>query len=149
MTTLTQLPDDLPIPVDDGGCDHLVGMKLPNVTLASTQGDEVNLSTLSGTTVIYLYPMTGRPDTPLPDGWEQIPGARGCTPQSCSFRDHHAELGALGAVAHRRHRAGGHRPPVHDRRVQINLSRRVEERPAAGVEVPIGDDGAVLFDRRV
>ncbi|MEM7537413.1 MAG: peroxiredoxin [Chloroflexota bacterium] len=100
MTTLTQLPDDLPIPADDGGCDHLSGMKLPNVTLASTQGDSGNLSTLSGTTVIYIYPMTGRPDTPLPDGWEQMPGARGCTPQSCSFRDHHAELKALGATVY-------------------------------------------------
>ena len=87
----------MPRPVDDGACDHLLGMYLPDVTLASTQGDEVNLSLLRGLTVIYIYPMTGRPGVPLPDGWDQIPGARGCTPQACAFRDHSAELKQLNA----------------------------------------------------
>ncbi len=95
MANLSELPADLPVPIDDGACDHLLGMHLPDVALAPTRGGEVNVSRLSGLTVMYIYPMTGRPDTPLPDGWEQIPGARGCTPQACSFRDHSAELEAL------------------------------------------------------
>ncbi len=94
---LTQLPDDLPVPLDDGGADHLTGLKLPPVALTATNGETVALDAIDGTCVIYIYPMTGRPDVELPDGWEQIPGARGCTPQSCSFRDQYAELQALGA----------------------------------------------------
>lgn len=82
----------IPSPADDGKAAHLEGMSLPDVTLSATQGGPVNLSSLDGLTVIYVYPMTGRPDRDLPDGWDQIPGARGCTPQSCSFRDHFAEL---------------------------------------------------------
>lgn len=96
MTNLNQLPTDLPIPQDDGACNHLVGMSLPNVELLATDGVMVNLSQLAGRLVIYCYPMTGQPNVPLPDGWDQIPGARGCTPQSCAFRDHHQELQALG-----------------------------------------------------
>ncbi len=92
-----ELPDGLPAPADDGAASHLQGMSLPLRTLASTSGEAVDLSTLKGRTVVYCYPMTGRPDRSLPDGWDEIPGARGCTPQSCSFRDHHAELRALGA----------------------------------------------------
>ena len=92
---LTQLPQDLPIPLDDGGADHLTGLPLPDLTLNSTADQPINLAQLSGRYVIYIYPMTGRPDVALPDNWEAIPGARGCTPQSCSFRDHHAELQAL------------------------------------------------------
>lgn len=91
------LPPDLPVPVDDGACDHLPGSVLPDVTLVGTSGTSVNFSTLEGRTVIYCYPKTGRPDRQLADGWDQIPGARGCTPQSCSFRDHHQELVDLGA----------------------------------------------------
>lgn len=91
------LPEGLPEPQDDGACDHLPGMEVPSVPLAATSGDTVDLSALPGRTVVYCYPMTGRPDRALPEGWDEIPGARGCTPQSCSFRDHHAELEALGA----------------------------------------------------
>jgi peroxiredoxin len=91
------LPEGLPVPTDDGAADHLEGMSLPPVPLASTSGEPVDLSTLPGRTVVYCYPMTGSPDRSLPANWDEIPGARGCTPQSCSFRDHHAELGALGA----------------------------------------------------
>ena len=90
-------PHGLPEPEDDGACDHLPGMRLPSVPLMSTEGDCVDLSSLTGTTVVYCYPLTGRPDQDLPPGWDDIPGARGCTPQSCGFRDHHAELGELGA----------------------------------------------------
>ena len=92
-----ELPNDLPVPTDDGAADHLQGMRLPPVALASTAGETVDLSALPGRTVLYCYPMTGRPGGDLPRGWDEIPGARGCTPQSCSFRDHHAELQALGA----------------------------------------------------
>jgi len=94
-TNLSQLPKDLPVPVDDGAAAHLEGLLLPDLALPSTEGATVNLSGLGGRWVIYIYPMTGRPDVPLPDGWDGIPGARGCTPQSCSFRDHYAELKAL------------------------------------------------------
>ena len=97
MTNLSESPADLPVPVDDGACDHLTGSRLPDVSLPSTKGGQVSLSTLTGLTVVYIYPMTGRPGTPLPDGWDDIPGARGCTPQACSFRDHHSELKQLGA----------------------------------------------------
>jgi len=91
-----ELPDDLPVPVDDGAARHLAGLTLPDVTLAATDGSHVNLARLSGRTVIYIYPRTGRPGQALPTGWNAIPGARGCTPQSCSFRDHFDELKSLG-----------------------------------------------------
>lgn len=97
MTNLNQLPTDLPVPQDDGACNHLVGMPLPNVALLATDGSMVNLSQIAGRLVIYCYPMTGQPNVPLPEGWDQIPGARGCTPQSCAFRDHYQELQALHA----------------------------------------------------
>ena len=83
-------------PDDDRGADHLTDARLPSTALQSTPGKTVDLSTLPGRSVIYIYPMTGRPDKPLPDGWDSIPGARGCTPQSCAFRDHMHELTALG-----------------------------------------------------
>lgn len=92
------LPPDLPPPVADGACDHLPGMAVPALALPATDGTIVDLSTLAGRTIVYCYPMTGQPGTPLPEGWDMIPGARGCTPQSCSFRDHHGELAALGAA---------------------------------------------------
>jgi peroxiredoxin len=102
MTTAhdpTVLPTDLPIPRDDGAASHLAGRKLPALALAATDGSHVDLSRLPGRTVIYIYPRTGVPGQALPAGWNEIPGARGCTPQSCSFRDHFAELRQLG-VAH-------------------------------------------------
>ncbi len=94
---LYELPTDLPAPSDDGACGHLVGMRLPAVLLPSTAGRSVDLARLDGRTVVYCYPRMGRPDQDPPLGWDQIPGARGCTVQSCAFRDHHAELRALGA----------------------------------------------------
>jgi len=93
------LPADLPVPQDDGAARHLAGMRLPDIALPATDGAQVNLARLAGRVVVYIYPRTGRPGVALPDGWDAIPGARGCTPQSCSFRDHFAELKALG-VAH-------------------------------------------------
>lgn len=93
----TNLPSDLPVPIDDGACNHLLGYAIPSVTLKSHKGNSIDLSQFGGWLVVYFYPMTGRPDITLPDGWDQIPGARGCTPQSCSFRNHYNELQSLGA----------------------------------------------------
>jgi len=97
MTNLLHVDwSSLPPPEDDGGARHLDGAVVPSLSLSGTHGHAVDLSRLPGTTVVYAYPMTGHPDMPLPDGWDMIPGARGCTPQSCAFRDHYAELRALG-----------------------------------------------------
>ena len=95
----TVLPSNIPAPQDDGGARHLSGLKLPSIVLTGTDGAQVDLSRLVGRTVVYIYPRTGVPGQALPEGWDAIPGARGCTPQSCSFRDHFAELKRLG-VAH-------------------------------------------------
>lgn len=88
----------IPEPVDDGAAQHLAGTPIASVSLPATNGSLVDLSTLPGWTVVYIYPRTGRPGIPNPDGWDLIPGARGCTPQSCSFRDHFAELKNLGVT---------------------------------------------------
>lgn len=85
----------LDVPRDDGAADHLPGLELPAIELPSTDGSVVDLSRLTGSWVIYVYPMIGKPGVALPEGWDEIPGARGCTPQSCSFRDHYAELAEL------------------------------------------------------
>lgn len=96
MVNVQELPQDLPEPQDDGGAKHLIGSYLPAIALPSTNGEMIALCALNGTVVLYAYPMTGRPGIALPDGWDEIPGARGCTPQSCSFRDHMAELREVG-----------------------------------------------------
>jgi peroxiredoxin len=93
------LPPDLPVPIDDGGADHLPGLPIPRLTLPSTVGGEVDLAELARTRlVVYVYPRTGTPGEPSPTGWDDIPGARGCTPQSCAFRDGIAEFSRLGAT---------------------------------------------------
>ncbi len=97
MTNVYEIPPNLPIPEDDGSTNHLRGLRLPNISLNATDGTTVNFGTIFSRLVIYCYPMTGQPNVALPNGWDQIPGARGCTPQSCSFRDHYRELQALGA----------------------------------------------------
>jgi peroxiredoxin len=91
------LPANLPVPSDDGACAHLVGLAVPSLALLATDGRMIDLAALPGRTLVYGYPRTGRPGEDLPTGWDEIPGARGCTPESCGFRDHHAELAALGA----------------------------------------------------
>lgn len=98
MSTSVDAPDwsSIPAPTDDGGAAHLVGLRLPSLTLQATSGEAVDLSALRGRTVVYAYPRTGKPGLDNPPGWDMIPGARGCTPQTCSFRDHFAELQALG-----------------------------------------------------
>ena len=95
--SLYQLPAGLPVPVDDGACDHLPGIEVPSLLLESSVGP-VDLTALAAErTVLYIYPRTGPPDRPVPESWDEIPGARGCTTQSCGFRDHAEELRALGA----------------------------------------------------
>ncbi|MCY4307532.1 MAG: peroxiredoxin [Rhodobacteraceae bacterium] len=89
----------LPEPIDDGAATHLSGMVMPDVELPSTDNEMVNLGKIRGWSVLFFYPMTGRPGTPLPDGWDAIPGARGCTPQTCAFRDLAKELSAKGIRA--------------------------------------------------
>lgn len=92
------LPAGIPAPQDDGGARHLTGMRLPDLALPATSGGPVNLAKLKSRTVVYIYPRTGVPGVDLPPGWDEIPGARGCTPQSCGFRDHFAELKRLGVA---------------------------------------------------
>lgn len=97
MTNLHQIDwRNLPAPQDDGGAGHLTGMSFPPVALPATDGGKICLGQLAGRYVVYAYPMTGRPDVALPDNWDMIPGARGCTPQSCAFRDHAADLAKAG-----------------------------------------------------
>lgn len=96
--TFQTLPDGLPVPADDGGCSHLLaGTPMPSVRLLSTQDRIVDTLTESaGKAVFFFYPMTGKPGIPLPEGWNLIPGARGCTPESCAYRDLHREFILLG-----------------------------------------------------
>ncbi|MEU5839997.1 peroxiredoxin [Streptomyces diacarni] len=99
MTDRTSLPAKPPVPEDNGAVDDLPGARMPCLELHGTRDVTVCLDTLgAGRTVIYVYPLTGRPDTDMPDGWDAIPGARGCTAEACSFRDHHQDLVAAGAT---------------------------------------------------
>jgi peroxiredoxin len=93
-----ELPADLPAPADDGAARHLLGRAWPDLALPATDGSSINLSRPRGRAIVYAYPRTGRPGQALPTGWDAIPGARGCTPQSCGFRDHFAELHELGVA---------------------------------------------------
>ncbi len=98
MSDYTSLPDDLPAPEDDGGADHLPGRPVPKVALRATSGGAVDLAELAtGLLLAYVYPRTGIPGEPLPAGWDDIPGARGCTPQSCAYRDSVAGFEERGA----------------------------------------------------
>lgn len=92
---LDELPGNIPVPVDDGACKHLLGIQLCSIPLPSTSGHIVDLASILGRTVVYCYPRTGRPNIDLPRGWDEIPGARGCTPQSCAFKAHYQEFTSL------------------------------------------------------
>ena len=96
---LYELPSGLPAPENDGAARHLTGLRLPSLALRGTRGGRVDVAALGkeGRAVLYIYPRTGRPDEPSPPGWNEIPGARGCTPQACAFRDHYEQLCSLGA----------------------------------------------------
>jgi peroxiredoxin len=101
-TDYSSLPPDLPVPEDDGAADHLTGMTLPPLSLAVAGGDggriDLREAATIGTLVAFVYPRTGTPGEPLVPGWDDIPGARGCTPQSCAFRERHFALAGLGAL---------------------------------------------------
>ncbi|MDD5297533.1 MAG: peroxiredoxin [Rhodocyclaceae bacterium] len=146
-THYNQLPADLPVPEDDGAAAHLEGCRLPELALPATDGTTVELSSLSGRWVIYVYPMTGKPGVPLPEGWDGIPGARGCTPQSCGFRDHHAELKALNTgVYGLSSQTSDYQKEVHDRlhlpfellsdvSLALKAALRLPTFPVAGMEL--------------
>ena len=136
----------IPAPADDGGTRHLPGSRAPSVPLPATDGSAVDLSALPGRAVVYAYPRTGPPDAPNPDGWDAIPGARGCTPQSCSFRDHFAELRGLGVqhlfglstqdTAYQREAAERLRLPfplLSDERLQLARAMRLPTFEAGGM----------------
>ena len=144
------LPPGLPVPEDDGACDHLPGLELPPLTLESSRGPIDLFALAAGLFVLYVYPRTGRPGRPPAPGWDDIPGARGCTPQSCAFRDHHAELRALRAEV-----AGLSAQPLDD---QIEFAERnrmpypviadPERRLGAALRLPTFEaDGQVLYRR--
>jgi peroxiredoxin len=98
---LYSVPANLPAPIDDGACRHLVGLEVPPLDLRGTDGTTVRLGTApTRWTVVYAYPRTGLPTEDSPPGWDEIPGARGCTPQNCAYRDHHTELRRLGATVY-------------------------------------------------
>jgi peroxiredoxin len=144
------LPPDLPVPEDDGAADHLLGQMLPQLTLDSSQGP-VSMRELSQERlVLYIYPRTGRPEDPLPTGWDEIPGARGCTPQSCGFRDNAARMGGLGALV-----AGLSAQTLDE---QVELAERInipypviadpELKLGAALRLPTFDvDGMTLYKR--
>lgn len=90
------LPAGLPVPIDDGAADHLVGLPVPSIALQAGTTGPVNLAEITGRTVVYAFPMSGLDDSILPDNWDEIPGARGCTPHHCNMRDHHRDLAELG-----------------------------------------------------
>jgi peroxiredoxin len=98
MTSTTDAPDwtAIPAPADDGAAGHLRGARIASVPLMATNGEWVDLAAMAGRVIVYAYPRTARPGVANPAGWDMIPGARGCTPQACAFRDHFAELQALG-----------------------------------------------------
>ena len=98
MSSSIEAPDwsKIPAPPDDGAARHLANMRIASVALPATDGTMIDLAALPGKVVVYAYPRTGKPGVENPDGWDLIPGARGCSPQSCSFRDLFAELQSLG-----------------------------------------------------
>lgn len=97
MKNLLVLPANLPVPEDDGACNHLEGMQFPSITLLGTSENKIDIGAIRGLVVVYFYPLIGNPDSPPMLGWNEIPGARGCTPQSCAFRELYAEFAELGA----------------------------------------------------
>jgi len=140
------LPPNLPVPEDDGAADHLVGLELPDLELESSLGT-VNARDFD---VVYVYPRSGRPDVPLLPGWDEIPGARGCTPQSCAFRDAYGELAELGV------RVAGLSAQTLDDQLEFAERNRVpfpvvadpERRLAAALRLPTFEiAGLVLYKR--
>jgi peroxiredoxin len=154
-----RLPPDLPVPVDDGACDHLPGQAVPSLELPATRGGSVDLGELARElAVLYVYPRTGRPGLrtgrpglPPPEGWDAIPGARGCTPQSCAFRDHHAELARAGArLAGLSAQPAGEQQEFAEReRLRFPLLSDPELRLASALGLPTFEFGGDRLYRRV
>lgn len=92
----TTFPRDLPVPEDDGACAHLCNFRIPSLSISTTSGNHIDLSSLPGLTILFCYPRTGAPGEDIPDSWNATPGARGCTPQACGFRDTTEKLYKLG-----------------------------------------------------
>jgi len=146
----TVLPAGLPVPEDDGAADHVEGRLVPPIYLETTAG-ELNLAAAAAELlVLYVYPRTGRPDELPPSGWDETPGARGCTPQSCGFRDHGGELRELGATV-----VGVSAQPIEDQREaaeRLDLPHAVaadpEFRLAEALRLPTFEfDGQRLYKR--
>ena len=131
---LHTLPEGLPVPVGDGAADHLPGAAVPHVRLVSNTGESIDLADAArALLVLYVYPRTGRPGEPSPPGWDAIPGARGCTPQSCAFRDHIADLAAHGAAVMGLSAQTREEQREFATREHIPVSRPRRPRPRAGV----------------
>lgn len=149
--TYCELPADLPVPEDDGGADHLVGMSVPAIVLASTLDGAVDLAAMARQRLVaYVYPRTGTPGQPSPDGWDDIPGARGCTPQSCAFRDALGELTALGAavVGISAQTPDEQREFAEREHIPFPLLSDSELKLAAGLRLPTFEvDGMTLYKR--
>jgi peroxiredoxin len=151
MASFTELPAGLPVPTNDGACDHLPGLSLPSLALPSTAGGTVDLAAQPGLLVVYFYPMTGQPGVPLPDGWDAIPGARGCTPQACGFRDRAGELAAYGATIY----GVSTQPPAEQAeaaaRLHLPFPLLSDERLelAQALRLPVFEAGGLLRIRRL
>lgn len=153
VSHLNQLPADLPVPEDDGAAAHLLGHAVPNIELPGTAGDTVALHALGqGRSIVYCYPLTGRPDTDLPEGWNNIPGARGCTSEACDFRDHHDDLTAAGAsrVFGLSSQDTAYQQEVVDRlRLPFPMLSDTGFRLAATLGLPTFEAGGVLLYKRI
>jgi peroxiredoxin len=143
------LPPDLPIPIDDGAAEHLPGQHMPDLALTSTRG-EIHLQQ-AGRLVLYVYPRTGVPGEPSPDGWDAIPGARGCTPQSCAFRDHEGELRELGAkvLGMSAQTLGEQREFAEREHISYPLIADPELRLAAALRLPTFETSGMTLYRRI
>lgn len=152
MDPLT-VPEDLPVPEDDGAADHLVGTALPALDFPGTSGESIRIDTFgSGRTVLYVYPRTGQPGVELPDGWDEIPGARGCTPEACSFRDHHADLvaaGASGVFGLSSQDTDYQREAVQRLRLPFQMLSDPKLRLAEELDLPTFDAGGMTLYRRL
>ncbi|MCT9010602.1 MerR family DNA-binding transcriptional regulator [Streptomyces rhizosphaerihabitans] len=153
VSHLTQLPADLPVPEDDGAAAHLPGQVVPDIELHDTAGGIVALRALgAGRSIVYCYPLTGRPDTDLPEGWDNIPGARGCTSEACDFRDHHGDLKAAGAthVFGLSSQSTAYQKEVADRlRLPFPMVSDTGFRLAAALDLPTFEAGGVVLYKRI
>ena len=147
MRDLLTLPEGLPVPVDDGACAHLPGLALPSLVLGSSAGPV----DVAGLGVLFCYPRAGLPGTEQLPGWDEIPGARGCTPQACAFDDRHAELTALGVrvAGLSAQSIGDQRAFAELRALRFPVLADPELRLAAALGLPTFTTGGLTLYRRV